>query len=106
LPDTLNFVCLYCSPKLADGNSEFDGEKVEEFYKGLFSDLTVDKEENAEMLAFFQENIPPVGSLVALRATAFKAAAEFISEDDKDTNIALLKCINVAVHGFETTCLV
>lgn len=82
-----------------------DAEKVEEFYKGLFGDLAVDQEENADLLAFFQENIPPAGSLVTMRATAFKAAVEFLT-DDKDTNISLLRCINVVVHGFETTCLV
>lgn len=94
----------YFSPKLADGNSELDGEEVEEFYKGLYGDLSVDMEENAEMLAFFEENIPPAGDLVSLRATAFKAGAEFLT-DDKENNIALLRCINVVIHGFETTCL-
>jgi hypothetical protein len=93
------------SPKLADGNSEFDAEKVEEFYKGIFADLSVDMEENASLLSFFQDNIPPADSLVTLRATAFKAAVEFLS-DDKESNISLLRCINVAVHGFETACLV
>jgi hypothetical protein len=93
------------SPKLDDGNSEFDAEAVEEFYKGIFADLSVDMEENESLLSFFQENIPPSGSLVSLRATAFKAAVEFLN-DDQENNISLLRCINVAVHGFETTCLV
>lgn len=91
-------------PKNAEGNSEYDGEKVEEFYKGLFGDLSIDREENAELISFFQDNIPPAGSLVSLRATAFKAACEFLT-DERETNVALLRCINVAVHGFETTCL-
>lgn len=89
---------------MPDGNSTFDGGKLEEFYKGIFTDLKVDTEENAELLAFFAANIPPAGSLVALRATAFKAAVEFLSED-KAKNILLLKCINVVVHDFEATCL-
>lgn len=93
------------SPKNADGNSEFDGDAAEEFYKGLFSDLSVDSEENADLVAFFEENTPPAAGLVSLRAFAFKAAAEFLS-DDKDTNISLLRCINIAVHAFENTCLV
>jgi len=92
-------------PKLADGNSEFDGEKVETFYKELFADLSVDMEENAQLVDFFKENIPPAASLVSLRATAFKAAVDFLG-DDKETNIALLRCINVAVHAFERNCLV
>ena len=101
-PPPLNYID---SPKDAEGNSEFDAEKVEEFYKGIFSDLSVDREENEELFAFFQENIPPAGSLVAMRATAFKAAVEFLT-DDNDTNVALLRCVNVAVHAFERTCLV
>lgn len=62
-------------------------------------------EENASLLSFFQDNIPPAGSLVALRATAFKAASECIGDNNED-NIALLRCVNVVVHAFETTCLV
>ena len=93
------------SPKSADGNSEFDGDKVVEFYKGLFADLSVDSEENADLVAFFEENTPPTASLVSMRAFAFKAAVDFLT-DDKDTNVSLLRCINVAVHAFENTCLV
>ena len=78
---------------------------METFYKELFGDLSVDQEENAELVAFFQENIPPAGNLVAMRATAFKAAADFIGEE-RETNVALLRCINVAVHAFERNCLV
>jgi hypothetical protein len=95
----------YPSPKDSDGNSEYDGEKAEEFFKGVFSDLSVDREENEDLFAFFKENIPPAESLVSLRATAFKAAIEFLT-DDKETNTSLLRCINVVVHAFETTSLV
>lgn len=92
------------SPKLEEGNSEYDGDKVEEFYKKLFDDLNVDAEENAELMGFFSANIPPKESLVPLRATAFKAAVDYLS-DDKANNISVLRCINVAVHCFERTCL-
>jgi hypothetical protein len=95
----------YFSPTDQDGNAEYDGDKAEEFYKELFSDLSVDREENEDLIAFFKENIPPAGSLVALRATAFKAGVGFLT-DDKETNISLLRCINMVVHAFETTCLV
>ena len=40
-------------PRLPGGNSEYDGDKVEEFLKGIFSDTGVDQEENQELLAFF-----------------------------------------------------
>jgi hypothetical protein len=93
------------SPKNADGQSDLDAEKAEEFYKGIFSDLSVDQEENDDLVTFFKQNIPPAGSLVALRATAFKMAAEFLT-DDTENNIALLRCVNVIVHAFERTCLV
>ena len=92
-------------PKSADGNSDFDAEKAEEFYQGLFSDLSVDREENEDLHQFFEENTPPAADLVSLRATAFKAAVEHLT-DDRETNVALLRCINVVVHAFETTCLV
>ena len=95
----------FVSPKLEDSNAEYDGDKVEEFYKGLFSDLSMDHEENDELVAFLQENIPPAENLVSLRATAFKAAVDFLT-DDNENNISLLKSINVVVHAFETTCLV
>jgi len=91
-------------PVMAGGNSVFDGGKVEEFYKEIFEDMIISRKENSELMAFFKENIPPAGSLVALRATAFKAAVEYLS-DEKQTNITLLKCINVVVHAFESSCL-
>jgi hypothetical protein len=82
------------------GNCEYDGDKVEAFYKDLFSDLAIDMEENKSLVEFFEKNIPPRGSLISLRATAFKAAVGCLG-DDKSSNIALLKCINVAVHNLE-----
>lgn len=86
--------------RLPSGNSEYDGDKVEEFLKGIFSDTGVDQEENQELLAFFQENIPPSDSLVTMRAAAFKTAADSLS-DDKEANVNLLRSVNVVVHDFE-----
>jgi hypothetical protein len=91
-------------PKLSEGNSEFDSDKVGAFYAGLFADLKVDMEENEELVAFFDENTPPSDNLVSLRATAFKSAVDFLSEDHA-TNISLLRCINVVLDAFEKTCL-
>eukprot|EP00934_Nitzschia_sp_Nitz4_P008490 Nitzschia sp. Nitz4//scaffold166_size90379//56059//57597//NITZ4_005063-RA/size90379-augustus-gene-0.15-mRNA-1//-1//CDS//3329538214//8480//frame0 len=91
-------------PKLPEGNSEFDGDAAESFYKGLFEDLSIEQEENGDLYSFFKENTPPAASLVALRATAFKAGVEFLT-DDNEQNIALLRCINVVIHAFESTCL-
>jgi len=88
-----------------DGNSEFDDDKVEKFYSRIFSDLSVDQQENEKLFTFFKRNIPPASSLVTLRATAFKVACSYLTEDN-ETNISLLRCINVVVHAFENTCLV
>jgi poly(U)-specific endoribonuclease len=99
---TLEKTCMV--PKESEGNSAFDADAAEEKIRGLYSDLAVDAEENQDLFNYFQENIPPVSSLVILRATAFKAAIDFLSED-KDTNISLLRCINVVVHAFERVCL-
>ena len=82
-----------------------DEEKFLTFYKGLFEDLSVDHEENQELFDFFKANKPSDDFLVTARATAFKAACDYLS-DDKDQNVKLLKCINVAVHAFEKACLV
>jgi hypothetical protein len=90
------------SPKLPYGNCEYDGSKAEGFYKELFSDLSVDAVENKSILEFFEANTPPRGDLVALRATAFKAAVDYLGEDIS-TNVSLLKCINVTIHNLEQT---
>lgn len=92
-------------PKDANGNTEYDSEKVDEFYKNIFSDLSVDRDENEDLFTFFQRNIPPADNLVALRAAAFKAATDFLT-DDKENNTALLRCVNIVVNAFERTCLV
>jgi hypothetical protein len=86
-----------------DGNSEYDGDRVEAYFQDIFSDLTVNQDENQELVSFFQENIPPADSLVAMRAAAFKAAVDCVA-DDKETNVSLLRCINAIVHNFEMTC--
>jgi len=98
---TLEKSCMV--PRLPEGNSEFDGDKVGEFFLGVLGDCGIDQEENEELIAFFKENIPPTESLVAMRAAAFKAATECL-KDDKESNVALLRCVNVVVHDFELTC--
>jgi hypothetical protein len=96
------FIRFSYSPKLPYGNCEYDGSKVEEFYKEIFSDLAVDQEENKSLVDFFEKNTPPQINLVSLRATAFKVAVDYLG-DDKSTNISLLKCINVVIHNLEQT---
>mmetsp|Transcript_128052 Transcript_128052/g.190805 ORF Transcript_128052/g.190805 Transcript_128052/m.190805 type:complete len:468 (+) Transcript_128052:206-1609(+) len=88
------------NPKSPYGNCEYDGDKVEAFYKDIFSDLSVDMEENEKLVEFFENNVPPQSNLVSLRATAFKAAVDYLG-DDKTSNVALLRCINVVVHNLE-----
>lgn len=86
------------------GGSCGDEATYLDFYKNLYADLSVDREENQELFDFFAENVPSDDFLVGARAVSFKAACEFLS-DDKSENIKLLKCINVVVHAFESTCL-
>jgi len=90
-------------PALPEGNSEYDQEQTEEHYRGVFSDLTVDRDESQELLDYFREHIPPSDSLVAMRAAAFKSAIGLLSDDTK-ANFSLLRCINAAVHDFELAC--
>ena len=93
------------SPKDPDGNSDFDADNAEDFFKSVFSDLQTDQEENEDIFTFFKRNIPPAASLVTLRATAFKVAADLLT-DDNESNVALFRCVNVVVHAFENVCLV
>lgn len=92
-------------PKALDGAKPIDDDALTEFYTKLFEDLTVESEENAELVKFFKDDNPPdAASTVTTRATAFKVACDFLS-DDKDKNTQLLRCVNVVVHAFEMTCL-
>ena len=80
-------------------------DEVSEFLTDIFPDLSIDKEENAELVAFFAEvNPPPVDKLIFTRASAFHVGCDFL-RDDRDTKIQLLRCVNVVVHAFEMTCL-
>eukprot|EP00529_Nitzschia_sp_RCC80_P023058 CAMPEP_0113489350 /NCGR_PEP_ID=MMETSP0014_2-20120614/26483_1 /TAXON_ID=2857 /ORGANISM="Nitzschia sp." /LENGTH=476 /DNA_ID=CAMNT_0000383083 /DNA_START=104 /DNA_END=1534 /DNA_ORIENTATION=+ /assembly_acc=CAM_ASM_000159 len=84
-------------------SSAYDDDAAQEFFSGIFSDLSIDQEENADLVAWFEANVPPEDSLVSMRATAFKSAVDHLS-DDKDANTKLLRCINVVVHNFEQAC--
>ena len=75
-----------------------------EFYTNLYNDLSVDQEENVELKEFFESHVPPKSSLIQMRANAFKVAVPFLS-NDRDKNVSLLRCINIVLHNFETTCL-
>ena len=65
--------------------------------------MSIDQEENAELVEFFSKC--PKSKIVSTRAAAFKHACDFLS-DDNDTNVSLIRCINVMVHALETTCMV
>jgi poly(U)-specific endoribonuclease len=92
-------------PKKIENGVPFDGEITEDFYKNIYDGLTVDLEENADLITFFTETQPPeLGALVLTRATAFKVGCDYLT-DNKETNIQLLRCINVVVHTFEISCL-
>eukprot|EP00594_Rhizosolenia_setigera_P001192 CAMPEP_0178947622 /NCGR_PEP_ID=MMETSP0789-20121207/4967_1 /TAXON_ID=3005 /ORGANISM="Rhizosolenia setigera, Strain CCMP 1694" /LENGTH=482 /DNA_ID=CAMNT_0020627793 /DNA_START=18 /DNA_END=1467 /DNA_ORIENTATION=+ len=79
--------------------------KVESLYREIYSDLSVDATENQKVIGFFNSINPPPDKIVWLRATAFRIGCEFLSEENKDANVALLRCINVIVHNIENTLL-
>lgn len=65
----------------------------------------MDSEENQELYDFFQRTAPPPpSSLVDMKVLAFATACDSLKNDDKEANIALLRCINVVVHAFEHSC--
>lgn len=94
-------------PKELDGAGPVDEEALSDFYKTIFEDMSVNNEENEDLIKFFKEDNPPdADSMVTVRATAFKVACDFLSDDgDDDHNTQLLRCINVVVHAYELTCL-
>lgn len=93
-----------CMEPKTNEESSFEEEKVTDFYRDLFSDLTIDREESEELASFFRENTPPVDKSVFTRATAFRVGSDFLT-DDKSNNISLMKSINVVVHLFEANCM-
>ena len=100
------FIFHLRSPKSDDGNCTFDDDANCEFYTKLYTDLTVDQDENEQLKEYFENNIPSKSYLIQMRANAFKVAVPFLSDDgDKEKNVALLRCINVILHNFELTCL-
>jgi poly(U)-specific endoribonuclease len=107
---TINFIvhaiesnCM--QPRTLENGGPVDNEKVSQFYQSIFQDLTIESDENEDLVKFFKEDSPPdAASMVGMRATAFKIACDFLSED-KEHNIELLRCINVVVHAFELNCL-
>lgn len=81
---------------------ELDMEEVDNFYRGVFSDLSIDRDESAELYEFFQSKEIPVGQFTAICAASFRIGCEFLSEDMEE-NVSLLRCINYIVHVFEQT---
>ena len=92
------------SPSVEEENEDFDQEAVEELYRQVFSDLSIDSEESDTLKDFFQGTKPPLSQLIWTRASAFRIGSEFLSEDS-DSNTSLLRCINAIVHVIEMTCM-
>jgi len=99
--------CMTPKGEEDDDNDDFDEEQVEQIYREVFEDLSLDGEENQDLVKFFKEtNCPPKSKLIWTRAAAFRIGVEFISDDgDRDNNVALLKCINGIVHALEMSCM-
>ena len=79
--------------------------RVKEFYREILADLSIDREDSSDIHEFFTGMNPPPDKLVSIRAAAFSVGSEFLQEDDNETNIALLRCVNVLVHAVEKTCM-
>lgn len=79
--------------------------KIEAFYNKIFSDLSVDREEAAELNQFLASLNPPPDKLTKLRACAFKVACNYLSTEDSDKNVQLLRTINVVVRAVEENCM-
>jgi hypothetical protein len=92
------------SPNVEEENEDFDQEAVEELYRQVFSDLSIDSEENDTLKSFLEENKPPLDQLLWTRSSAFRVGSEFLS-DDSTSNTSLFRCINAIVHAIEMTCM-
>ena len=74
------------------------------YYREIYSDRVVTQDESDDVKQMFLEANPPPDKLIKLRASAFRIASEFLSEDT-DSNTSLLRSINALVHALETTCM-
>eukprot|EP00550_Attheya_septentrionalis_P005727 CAMPEP_0198280736 /NCGR_PEP_ID=MMETSP1449-20131203/746_1 /TAXON_ID=420275 /ORGANISM="Attheya septentrionalis, Strain CCMP2084" /LENGTH=478 /DNA_ID=CAMNT_0043976175 /DNA_START=98 /DNA_END=1534 /DNA_ORIENTATION=- len=80
-------------------------QDFESFYREIYADLTVDREEAKELQEKIESANPPPDKLVKLRASVFKVGLEFLSEDDNENNLSLLRTMNAIVHALEMTCM-
>mmetsp|Transcript_20566 Transcript_20566/g.23292 ORF Transcript_20566/g.23292 Transcript_20566/m.23292 type:complete len:483 (+) Transcript_20566:139-1587(+) len=78
--------------------------EFESFYREIFTDLSVSREESDEIKQKFEDVNPPPDKLIWLRAASFRIGSEFLT-DDETSNISLLRSINAIVHALEITCM-
>ncbi|KAL7563182.1 hypothetical protein ACA910_014458 [Epithemia clementina (nom. ined.)] len=78
---------------------------VVDFYRRIYADLKIDSEEADELKEFLSKLNPPPDKILWMRATAFRIASEFLSSDNREANLSLLKTLNCMVHAIETNCL-
>mmetsp|Transcript_24784 Transcript_24784/g.49308 ORF Transcript_24784/g.49308 Transcript_24784/m.49308 type:complete len:482 (-) Transcript_24784:233-1678(-) len=93
------------APRHPSGGGSFDGDAVEELYRTVVSDLSVDAEEREELVKFFCANPVPASKLAWTRAAAFRIASEFAT-GEKGQNVALLRCVNTIVDVLEKSSMV
>ena len=86
-------------------NTNTMAKEVVEYYHEIFADHKLDEEENETLINFFHKLNPPPDIIIKIRASAFRVAAEHLSDDDDSINVSNLRCINAIVHAIETTCL-
>lgn len=79
-------------------------KEFDQFYRDIFADLSISREESAEIKERFEKANPPPDKLIWLRSSAFRVGSEFLTEES-DSNLALLRSINVIVHSLEITCM-
>lgn len=82
----------------------FDEGKVEDFYREIYADVSIDRVESQQIFDFFRELKPSAVKLVWTRAAAFRIASEFLTEE-VENNVSLLRCINGIVNALERTCM-
>lgn len=73
---------------------------IERCLSNIYADLTIDRDEAADLDDFLKNLNPPPDKLFKLRSTAFRMACKLLSEDKKN-NISLLRTVNYVVHAIE-----
>jgi len=82
-----------------------DTDVYTEFYKSLYEDLSIDREESEALYNFFKKTNPPdLATLTKARFLAIKVGCDYVT-GEASSDVNLFRCINSVVHAFEMSCL-